>query len=126
MQQILLIGLGGALGSMSRYGISIGSRQIAPASIPIGTFSANMLGCFLIGLLATLFLSGDLIPKEWQLPISVGFLGGLTTFSSFSLETIRLLDTNDWKYAVGNILANVVCGTALTVLGMMLGRKWVG
>ena len=124
MQQLLLIGLGGALGSISRYGISVGSRQITADYLPWGTFGANMLGCFLIGLIAPIFVSGDLIPKEWQLPITVGFLGGLTTFSSFSLETVKLLDANDWKYALGNILANVLCGTTLTVIGMLISRKW--
>jgi fluoride exporter len=125
VQQILLIGLGGALGSIGRYGITIGSRQFTPEHLPFGTFGANMMGCFLIGVLAPVLVSGDFIPKAWHLPLTVGFLGGLTTFSSFSLETVRLLDSNDWRYAMTNIFANLLCGTSLTVLGMMLGRKWI-
>jgi len=125
MQQVLLIGLGGALGSIGRYGIALGSRQLVSTSLPIGTFGANIAGCFIIGLLAPIIVSTDIVPKAWQLPLTVGFLGGLTTFSSFSLETVRLFNTQDWRYAAANILANVFCGTGATILGMILARRWI-
>lgn len=110
---------------MGRYGIALGSRQFVPTHLPLGTFSANIIGCFIIGVLAPIISSSDLIPKAWQLPLMVGFLGGLTTFSSFSLETVRLFDSHDWRYATANILANVFFGTGATVLGMVLARRWI-
>ena len=125
MKEAILIGVGGALGALSRYGISAVAKHVSPSPLPFGTFVANMLGCFAIGLVAALATESSYISKELQAALTVGFLGGLTTFSSFSYETIRLADTQDWRYSVANVLANVLVGVSMTIAGMLVARRWI-
>ena len=84
-----------------------------------------MIGCFAIGFVAALAAESSYIPKELQAPLTIGFLGGLTTFSSFSYETIRLAGTQDWRYSVANVLANVLFGVTMTMAGMIIARRWI-
>lgn len=124
LHELLLIGGGGALGALSRYGIARLGEQVAKAGFPVGTFAANMLGCFLIGLL----LGSGVGEKNASIKLAagVGFLGALTTFSTFGAETVSLASDSKWGLAVGNVTANVIVGLALVVLGMVAGKKIFG
>lgn len=126
MREILFIGVAGALGALSRYGLSNVANRFISAGFPWGTLVVNVVGCFLIGYVMHVGLTTDLVPAAWRLAITVGFLGGLTTFSSFSYETVGLLTEGAWLAAVGNIVANLALGISATLLGFGLGRLTLG
>jgi fluoride exporter len=109
--------LGGALGSAARFLVASRVSQSWPDAFPWGTLTVNLSGSFLLGLLVPLILRGDLISPTTGLALTVGLLGGFTTFSSFSVETVALLQNG----AVGAALANV----SLSVLGC-LAASWLG
>ena len=115
----VLIGLGGALGSMARHGVNVLARQYSPAMrFPLGTVLVNLAGCCFIGALAGLAASGKL---PLRLParefIFVGLLGGFTTFSSFSFDTLALVRDGHVLQAVWNIAGQV---------GLSLAGVWAG
>jgi len=122
LQAIALVGLGGAVGSITRYLLSTWAMQAAtPQKFPLGTFAVNLLGCLAAGLLAGWAERhpGWLQP-ELRLLLLVGVLGGFTTFSAFGLETIQLLRRGDWLVAAGYVGGSVLLGLALVVLGFRL------
>lgn len=111
MSRWLLVGLGGLLGSMARYGLAgIVQRWVPEARFPWGTLAVNALGCGLIGLLAGLADGRQLMSAETRVFLSVGVLGGFTTFSTFGLETLMLSRGVGVLSALGNVLAHVVLG----------------
>ncbi len=119
--EILLIGLGGALGAISRYAVSTLSNKYFGPSFPLGTLIANLAGCFLLGMI----LGSGQAEKSHpiRLGVGVGFLGALTTFSTFGAETMTHANDGNWSIAMGNILANVGLGLTCVFLGMMAGKK---
>ncbi|HWD93925.1 MAG TPA: fluoride efflux transporter CrcB [Verrucomicrobiae bacterium] len=123
----LWVAIGGALGSMARYGIGgFVSERFAPSqSFPWGTLVVNITGSFVIGILGALTASdGKMAPQSrifaTQLLIT-GVCGGYTTFSSFSLQTLNLLRDREWLYAGGNILLSVIFCMIAVWLGYLLG-----
>ena len=122
MVNILLVGLGGALGSIARY-LTSGWVQTASRSInfPYGTLTVNLLGCFIIGALAQLAETQGIFTSESRAFVFVGILGGFTTFSSFGNETMNLARAGDSLQALVNIGANVIIG----LLAVWLGRTMV-
>ena len=126
MREVLLIAVAGALGALSRYGISVAANRFISDSFPYGTLIVNVVGCFLIGYIMHLGLVTDVVPAAWRLALTVGFLGGLTTFSSFSYETVAFLQEGAWIPAAGNIAANVLLGITATLAGLGLGRLTLG
>lgn len=118
MQNIFLVGLGGALGSIARYLVS-GWVQVASKSInfPFGTLSVNLVGCLVIGILTQLADTRGVFTTESRAFIFIGILGGFTTFSSFGNETINLLRGGEFSYALANIGANVISGLFAVWLG---------
>ena len=111
---LLLVGTGGAIGSLCRFWLS----RIQPIrDIPAGTLIVNVTGSFLIAVLASLNVSAD----AWNL-LSIGVLGGYTTFSTFGFETFRLLEDGDFRTAGANVLLNVAGG----LLAAYAGFKVVG
>jgi CrcB protein len=125
--QYLIIGLGGALGSMLRFGLGswIDSGAVKTGQIfPWGTIVVNITGCFIIGFIATISTTGGrvfLSPLTRQF-ILIGILGGYTTFSSFSLQTLTLAQDGQWWGATANVLLSVV----LCLVGVWLGAMLAG
>jgi fluoride exporter len=114
---IFLVGIGGFIGSVLRYLIG-GYFQQNIKTFPLGTLVVNLIGCFVIGLLAQLGESRNLFTNEMRLFIFIGILGGFTTFSAFGNETINLMRENQMLSAFLNISANVVLG----LLAVWIGR----
>ncbi len=121
--KILLVLVGGGLGSLSRYGISLLAAQFLGARFPWGTLAVNLSGCFLIGLSFALADRGlNVMNPSVRLFFMTGFLGGLTTFSTYALETVNSMRAGTNLVAVANFLANNLVGGALVFLGMFVGR----
>ncbi len=113
--------LGGSLGAASRYLIGIGAAKAWGVNFPWGTLIVNMAGCFLIGLIFALAESVRLFTPGVRLFLITGFLGALTTFSSFSLETTNAVRAGLTLQPIMNIMINNLCGFGLTFLGYWLG-----
>jgi CrcB protein len=118
---LVLVGAGGALGAMARYGVGgLVHRNAALAGFPFGTLAVNLLGCLLIGLGAGLADARQAFSPEARLFVFVGVLGGFTTFSSFGYETLALLRDHEILRAGLNVGLNVFAGLALVWLGYAL------
>ena len=123
MRELLAVATGGAIGAVARFVIAGALQRTAGVGFPIGTLSVNVLGSLLIGALYVAFDRTHISP-ETRLFLAVGFLGALTTFSTFSLETMQLLEKEQWSRAVANVGASVVLCIAGCALGMWLARRW--
>lgn len=121
---VLLIALGGAAGTLARYGVSLaGARSAERFNFPVGTVAVNLLGCFLIGLLNGLFADRVTIRPEVRAALVVGFLGGFTTFSSYAWETTALLEKRETVRLAATVLVSNVAGLLLVILGYAMGRR---
>jgi CrcB protein len=96
---ILAVGIGAAFGACLRWALSLGLNTLQP-NLPLGTLAANLGGGFLIGLSVGFFTANPQLSPEWRLFLVTGFLGGLTTFSTFSAESMGLLQGGDWLAAL--------------------------
>lgn len=121
LKKLILVMCGGSLGAASRYTIGLLAAKIWGTHFPWGTLTANLLGCFLIGLIFALADRVRLLSPDIRLLLITGYLGALTTFSSFSLETVNAGRAGLALQPLANILVNNVCGLALTFFGMWLG-----
>lgn len=119
-QQILLVGAGGFLGSVLRYGMYGLVSRSPIAAFPYGTLAANLLGCLAIGLLAGLAESRQLIGPDMRLFLFVGLLGGFTTYSAFGYETFALLRDGEPLRAAAIVLAHLVAGVGAVWWGFAL------
>ena len=121
--KILLVMLGGSVGALSRYAVSLLAAKMFGVKFPWGTLIVNLSGCFLIGLA---FAWGErgfgIMNPSVRLFFMTGYLGALTTFSTFGLETVTALQEGRHLMVAANILANNVIGIALVFLGMAAGR----
>ena len=114
---IFAIFCGAGFGALLRAGFNLATVGIASA-LPLGTFISNMTGGYLIGIAVAFFGSNPNLSPEWKLFVVTGFLGGLTTFSSFSAEVVGLLQRGELTWALGTALLNLVGSLALTMLGI--------
>lgn len=121
--QIIYIGLFGALGCISRYLLSGWTYNLVGRSLPYGTLAVNVIGSFLLGLIMEGSLRSTLLSPELRLGLTVGFLGGFTTFSTFSYETVRLLEEGSLLHAGANILLNVTVCIVFALLGVYIARQ---
>lgn len=126
MRMFLFLALAGALGSLSRYGLSGVVQRVAGANFPYGTLVINVLGCVAIGFIMLIALNTDVIPSTMRSVVTIGFLGAFTTFSTFSYETVKFLEDGALVSATLNVAGNVVLGLGGTLLGMLLGRIVLG
>jgi CrcB protein len=122
MPNLLLVMLGGAFGAGARY--LTGSLTLAwfGPGYPWGTLAVNLLGGFLMGVLAGSIARSGSGALQWQLLLGVGVLGGFTTFSAFSLDAVNMLQRGDWLPALGYILASVIGSIAALALGLGLTK----
>ncbi len=114
----LYVGIGGFLGAISRFLIAGFVQKIAGISFPAGTLTVNILGSFLIGFLVMIF--ENIIAPEWKALFITGFLGALTTFSTFSYETIVLIQESLYYKALLNVFLNVTLCLTATIFGIAL------
>ncbi len=119
----LAIGLGAACGAWLRWGLGLWLNPALP-ELPLGTLAANMIGGYLIGLAMAFFMQHPGLSPEWRLLIITGFLGGLTTFSTFSAETVTLLLRGQYVWGTGVIVAHLGGSLLMTVLGIQT-FKWL-
>jgi CrcB protein len=123
MSNILIIGIGGFLGAITRYGAAVWIGQRWGRSFPLGTFVINVSGSFLIGLLMTLLAERFMVNPQWRLMLVVGFLGAYTTFSTFEYETGALLKDGEWMIALLNVVLSVILGFAALKLGEVIAKS---
>ncbi len=119
---VLLVGLGGFIGAITRYALSGLAQRWTSSGFPLGTLLVNTLGCLVIGFIAWLVVDRHAMSDQTRLLVSVGFLGSLTTFSAFSYESFALIKDGMWWLAISSIVANVLLGL-LAVLGGWQGAK---
>ncbi|BFL83978.1 fluoride efflux transporter CrcB [Shewanella baltica] len=119
MNNLLLVALGGSIGAVFRYLISIFMIQVFGSSFPFGTLLVNVLGSFLMGVIYALGQMSHISP-ELKALIGIGLLGALTTFSTFSNETLLLLQEGDWLKATLNVVLNLSLCLLMVYLGQQL------
>lgn len=120
----LLIAIGGAAGALARYGISGAVQHAWGAQFPYGTLSVNMLGSFLLGFVYVLVEEKHWLGPEWRALLAIGLLGALTTFSTFSLETIKLLSSGAIIRALLNTMGNLFLCLLLTWVAIITARQF--
>ena len=125
MGNILFVMLGGSLGALCRYGVNLLSVRLWGSYFPFGTLIVNLAGCFLIGIAFGLGEKSNLMSPAARLFFVTGFLGALTTFSSYAVETIGAGNDGSFQVAILNVLANNICGFLLVVAGMWTTRYFV-
>lgn len=122
LRALLLVGLGGGFGCMARYAVSMLLNKSTSQSFPVATFSVNLIGCFIIGLLFGLGSKASWAQGDGWLILATGFCGGFTTFSAFALENSNLFDKNLSVTALLYIALSVVGGILLCRLGITITR----
>ncbi|WP_438020269.1 fluoride efflux transporter CrcB [Sorangium sp. So ce315] len=122
MDRLFWISLGGAAGTLARYGLTTWCIQRFGAGFPYGTLAVNVLGSFLLGVIMQVAASTELLSPTLRLGLSTGVMGGFTTYSSFSYETLRLFDDRAWM-GVLNLVVTVVGCLIAGALGMGVVRR---
>ena len=125
MLNVLLVALGGGLGAAGRYGVSL-AAPAQPGEWPWVTFAINVTGSLLIGVLGGWLLTKGEAGEPMRLLLGVGVLGGFTTFSAFSLETMRLIERNDWLGASTYSIGSVLAGLAAVAIGLLVAKQVFG
>lgn len=124
MKSILLVALGGALGSVARFKMSGWVLHQTPNwRFPAGTLAVNVIGCLIAGLLAGLAVKEDCFSPEARVFLFTGLLGGFTTFSAFGLETLLLLKRGETAVALANAIVSIVVGLAVAWLGYAISAR---
>jgi fluoride exporter len=122
IKHILLVGLGGAVGSIARFLLQRYLHQNFPDPFPIGTFLVNVSGCFLIGVMYGLAANYAIFSNEFRLLLMAGFCGGFTTFSAYALESMALIEQQRYTTFFLYLLGSVVAGLAATFAGAWLTK----
>jgi CrcB protein len=120
--QLIAIACGGAIGALSRFGLQQWIAILYSGRFPLAIFVANSIGSLILGLVYVLIVEKGLLPEVWRPFLMIGLLGAFTTFSTFSLDSIRLIEQGDLLMALGNIFANVAVGLIAAFIGMYIGR----
>lgn len=122
MMNVLFLMIGGALGALSRYGVSLLAIRWWGEAFPYGTLLVNLAGCLLIGFLAGVGEKTELITPQLRLLLLTGFLGSLTTFSSYALESVLAAEEGLYRAAITNFLVNNAGGFLLVFAGLRIAR----
>jgi CrcB protein len=123
VKSILLVALGGAIGSVARFKLSGWVlHQATHWRFPIGTFVVNVIGCFIAGLLAGMAVKQDVFTPEARVFLFTGLLGGFTTFSAFGLDTVTLLRAGEHGQAAISVGANIIVGILAVYAGLVVGE----
>lgn len=125
MLQVIAISLGASVGALSRWQLSLWLNQ-GHALLPWGTLAANWTGAWLVGLAVVFFQSQPQLDPAWRLAIITGFLGALTTFSTFSVEVVAMLQHGRYWLAFGTASLHLLGSLAFTLLGMKMAGTWFG
>ena len=124
MIKLLLVALGGAVGSSARYLFGVQATRLLGAGWPYGTVGVNILGGFAMGMLVGwLAHRGGVDQERWRVLLGVGMLGGFTTFSAFSLETALMIERRDYGGAAGYVALSVVLSVSALFAGLLLSRR---
>jgi fluoride exporter len=122
VERLLLIALGGGIGSAARYVVSVVAARWLGTDFPYGTLIVNVTGAFVIGLVQQLGTETLLVSDTTRLFVTTGVMGGLTTYSTFSYETVRLMQTNAWSLAWINVAVTTVVCLGVCFLGIAVGH----
>lgn len=125
MLQVIAISLGASAGALSRWQLSLWLNH-GHAVLPWGTLAANWTGAWLVGVVVVFFQSQTQLDPVWRLALVTGFLGALTTFSTFSVEVVAMLQHARYALALGTASLHLVGSLALTLLGMKMATAWFG
>jgi CrcB protein len=126
MMQLLFIALGGAVGTLARYGVSVWSRGAFDSSFPYGTLLVNVVGSFLLGLLMQIGLRTEALTSTMRLTLGTGVMGGFTTYSTFNYESLRYVDERAYLMGLVNVSATLVGCFVAGALGILFGRRLGG
>jgi CrcB protein len=127
MLKVLYIAVGGAAGSVLRFLLQGWLQRASGSVFPVGTLVVNVLGCLVIGVLAAAFAGAAAgVREEYHLGLTVGLLGGFTTFSTFGLETYLLASPGQYRHAGAYIALSVILGLVAVWLGYRAGERWWG
>jgi CrcB protein len=113
---------GAGFGALLRWWLGGWLNPVFP-TIPLGTLAANLIGGLLVGVASAFFTHNTALPPEWRLLIITGFLGGLTTFSTFSLEVVTLIGRQEHWWALGTATVHLVCSLVLTGIGIVIANS---
>jgi CrcB protein len=122
---LLLVCLGGALGSGARFLLSVGAARVLGTAFPFGTWLVNLIGCFAMGLVMQIATSAAPLSPLFQTALTAGVLGGFTTYSSFNQEVTTLFKGGAWGLGAAYVLATLVGCLGLGALGAWVGRALV-
>jgi fluoride exporter len=126
VQRALLISLGGAIGTLARYLTALAAARVLGIDFPWGTLIVNLVGSFLIGLVQALALDALVLSQDARLFLAAGVMGGLTTYSAFSYESVKLAEIGAWPQAILYVAVTTIACLALCYLGMGAGRVLAG
>jgi CrcB protein len=126
MARFLWVCLAGAIGTGTRYLVGVWAGRTLGGSFPYATLIVNVVGCFLIAAVMHVAITNTLLPPTLRFALTTGFIGGLTTYSSFNFETTRLLGERAWLLGAMNFVATVVGCFLAGLLGLAVARRLVG
>ena len=122
LDKVFIVGVGGFIGANVRYWLGAWIDAQFGLRFPLGTFVINLTGSLLLGFVATITLERALIDPRWRLAVAVGFIGAYTTFSTFTYESVKLLEAGSYGLAALNVVGSTVLGLVGAAIGIAIGR----
>jgi CrcB protein len=126
VEKLLMIVAGGGAGAVCRYVVSGWGQRLGPETFPLGTLIVNVLGCLLIGLLAQALTGAYLVREEIRIGLLVGFLGGFTTFSTYGMDALGLVNEGQFRLAGLYVVLSNCVGLFAVWFGYRLGERFIG